>query len=118
MKKNIELSQSFKRQSRQLLSDISMLTLIINQETDMNVFLDFAGHVSSLRIYFTHDSDDYKWLVSSDIYLDPGDYRSEESVVDNLTRIKVNLKKIAVDKKIVYNDLCYSVREERDYHLH
>lgn len=101
----------------QLVGDICQLAVMINQSTDMYVFVELSGHVSLFRIHFTPKSNFREHITYDELHYNESDYRTIESVIKRLTNLKMKLKKILVDKKIDKKSCSYTIREEYDYHL-
>lgn len=101
----------------QLVGDICQLAVMINQSTDMYAFVDISGHVSKMDIYLTPKSNYNKRVTSDGLYYNESDYRTSESLIDKLTKLKIQLKKVLLDKKVDFDFCSYTIREEYDYSL-
>lgn len=101
----------------QLVGDICQLAVMINQSTDMYVFVDLSGHVSTIRMHTTYKKYYKNWITDDELHFIDSDYRSVEIVIKRLTNLKMKLKKILIDKKIDLESCSYTIREEYDYHL-
>lgn len=101
----------------QLVGDICQLAVMINQATDMYVFVRLSGHVSSLDIHLTPKSNYQQHFTNDSLKYQESDYRTIESVINHLTKLKMQLKKILVDKRVYRKNCSYTKREEYDYHL-
>ncbi len=120
-------SQSFQRRKRALIANIAALAVIITDETDYNICVNYMSYIDVLSVDVAKKNDRFKTLISSGVrfylYEDMNAMevdKREEYLIDKLTRIKTNLISIATKNKIPYKDLFYSERMEihKDYHLH
>ncbi len=95
------------------LGEVQALAFLTNLHTDYAVFTDFSGHVTLFKIRIRASKQDYKTRITTDeFYLHKG-----EATLKRLKILKLRLKKILRDKEVNYNDLDYTIREVRDYHL-
>lgn len=100
-----------------LVGDISFYAALVNLHTDYAVFVDMSGHVETLEVSVRQSKERYTNVLTKDNIRLSGLYVESQHVIDALTSIKMNLKKILNDGNIPYNYLNYTIRRERDYHL-
>lgn len=98
-----------------LLGEVQMLGYLVNEHTKHAVFIDFSGHVKSLRIRIASSKENFiEDLTVDEFYVEPERWGDP---TQKLKLLKLRLRKILRDNKIPYNELNYSIREVRDYHL-
>ncbi|MGG4552568.1 hypothetical protein [Paenibacillus humicus] len=100
------------REIARLSGEITMLALLINQTTELAVFVDFPGHVGWVEISIRQSKKDYNTTLTEDRVV-----FHRDDAVNQLKKIKLKLRKILRDKKVDYNELDYTIREIREYHL-
>jgi hypothetical protein len=102
-----------------LMGDITFYATLVNLHTDLAVFIDFSGHVDQIVIRIAEDKvRNFNAIITNDsTYIRSKHCTTYDHAVENLTSIKMNLKKILLDGDIKLDGLSYSIREERDYHL-
>lgn len=98
-----------------LLGEVQMLCYLVNKHTKYVVFCRYSGHVNGVEVELGDGKRNYTETLTRDlIYLDREEW---EDSVPRLKIMKLRLRKILRDNEIPYNELDYSVREERDYRL-
>lgn len=102
-------------ETARLLGEVQMLAFLVNEHTKYAVFTDFSGHVKqwSMRVcasktYYTETITSDSFYIKPEVWGDP---------IKKLKTMKLQLRKILRDNKIPYNELNYTIREERDYSL-
>ncbi|MGM1048358.1 MAG: hypothetical protein ACQEXX_19775 [Bacillota bacterium] len=102
-------------ETARLLGEVQMLAFLVNEHTEYAVFTAFQGHVKewSLRICVSKDRFNER-LTSDEFYVNHNRWGDP---IQKLKTMKLQLRKILRDNKISYNELNYTIREERDYSL-
>lgn len=100
-----------------IIGDITTLATMVNELTDVCVFVDFSGHVSLLRVRVTPSKKEYNDVIVSDELYTSERWNKSEAGLKSLIQIKLGLKKILRDKKVNTKGLSYTIREEYDYHF-
>lgn len=103
-------------ETARLLGEIQMLAYLVNEHTKYAVFSEFHGHVKewSLRICAGKEQGYNDRLTFDSFYVNHEEWGDPTK---NLKTMKLQLRKILRDNKIPYNELNYTIREERDYSL-
>ncbi len=112
-----KIDREYRMQCAQLIGEITALAFMVNTFTTYCVFMDYAGHVELFKVQITADSSHYTDVVTQDEVRIDAEKWDEESTIQQLINLKSQLRKILLEKKIKYDGLRYTVREERDYHL-
>ncbi|NGP60020.1 hypothetical protein FLT15_17925 [Paenibacillus thiaminolyticus] len=98
-----------------LIGEVQALAFLVNQKTKYAVFVNYSGHVEILGVSIRASKENFtEWITSDDIYVSG---RNARDVERKLKLLKLRLRKILRDNKVDYNELSYTIREERDYHL-
>lgn len=100
------------REIARLSGEITMLALLINQTTELAVFVDFPGHVEWLDISIRKSKERFNTILTEDRV----SFRRSDPV-EKLKKIKLQLRKILRERKVNYNELDYSIAEVKNYHL-
>lgn len=102
-------------ETARLLGEVQMLAYLVNENTDYAVFTDFAGHVKEWSVRICASETSYTNTITKDsLYIKPEIWGDPTK---KLKTMKLQLRKILRDNKISYNELNYTIREERDYSL-
>lgn len=100
-----------------ITGDIMTLATMINELTNMCVFIDFSGHVNQFKIHITPSKKDYITRIVDDEIKTNSQWSTHEDTLKSLIRIKLGLKKTLREQKVDTYGLSYTVREEYDYHF-
>lgn len=98
-----------------LIGEVTALAFLVNQNTKHAVFVDYSGHVDDLELRICTSKEKYNERITQDALYVSGDQARD--VERKLKLLKLQLRKILRDNKVNYNELSYTIREERDYHL-
>ncbi|BFH70639.1 hypothetical protein J27TS7_57670 [Paenibacillus dendritiformis] len=98
-----------------LIGEVQALAFLVNQKTKYAVFVEHAGHVQKLKLSIRASKENFtEWITDDELYVSGN---LAHGVERKLKLLKLRLRKILRDNKVDYNELSYTVREERDYHL-
>ncbi|MCY9738339.1 hypothetical protein M5X00_31600 [Paenibacillus alvei] len=98
-----------------LIGEVQALAFLVNQSTKYAVFVEQSGHVESFKISIRASKENYKERITEDELYVSGDLARD--VERKLKLLKLQLRKILRDNKVDYNELSYTIHEERDYSL-
>lgn len=98
-----------------LIGEVQALAFLVNQKTKYSVFVRYSGHVEHLGLVICASKEKYTEHITDDELYVSG--HNSHDVERKLKLLKLRLRKILRDNEVDYNELSYTVREERDYHL-
>ncbi|MFD3271478.1 hypothetical protein ACE3MS_15265 [Paenibacillus dendritiformis] len=98
-----------------LIGEVQALAFLVNQKTKYAVFVRYSGHVATLELSIRASKESFTEHITDDNFYVSG--RNSRDVERKLKLLKLRLRKILRDNKVDYNELSYTIREERDYHL-
>ena len=103
-----------------LACEIFALALLVNEETDYCVFVDFSGHVDSIEVRFAESKQNYnKKIFGTDVktnFLK----RYEKNKKDNLAYLKSQrdvMKRVLDEGEIPYEELTEHIEKIVSYSL-
>lgn len=101
-----------------LIAEIFLLAMRVQSETNYCVFIDYSGHVETMKIRIRRSKKKYHDTVAEcEFNTVVKEYSSEENTIKRMECVKETLLEILENKEVDVSNLDYEVEEIRHYYF-